>query len=98
MLYFVLISAYIERMKRKQNRLQNRLEFLSWKENVGGLDEAADLIKGRLKCSYSKAAKLATGRYPSTLNASEMQALSELIGRPVDTLFKMPAKRDRAAS
>jgi hypothetical protein len=83
------------RMKRQLNRLEMTL----WREQVGGPDEAAMLIKAALDCSLSKAEKLATGRYPSLPTASEQSALASLMNRPRDTLFPQidKAKRTRAS-
>lgn len=55
---------------------------------VGSLATATDLIKDNLKCSESKAEKIAAGRYPSRLSPLEQIALAMLLERPVEKLFR----------
>jgi hypothetical protein len=63
-------------------------EMKAWKDRVGGLKTATRLIQNTLECSESKAEKLASGRYPSTVTPSEQIALAELMERPRDMVFK----------
>lgn len=89
---FVLRMPHTLHMKRRLNRL----EMNQWREQVGGLDEASLLIKGTLDCSLSKAQKLASGRYPSEISASEQSALAALLKRPRDVLFPETEKARRS--
>jgi hypothetical protein len=70
-------------------RRLDRKEVAKWRASVGGLKIAAQLIQERLECSFSKAAKIAAGRYPSLVSPAEQYELSDLMGRPRDVLFKL---------
>jgi hypothetical protein len=67
-----------------------------WTDSVGGVRDAVTLIMGKLKCSPSKASKLATGRYPSVPNALEQEALAQLVGCDPQVLFAIPRKKRSA--
>lgn len=68
-------------------RQLNGKEMREWTESVGGIETAADLIKERLKCSRSKAEKLASCRYPSVPPPLEQEALAQLMARPHEAVF-----------
>lgn len=53
-----------------------------WIESVGGLTTATLLVARTLKCGFSKAEKVATGRYPSQLPPEELEALADLMAQP----------------
>jgi hypothetical protein len=72
-----------------EHRQLVKTEWKKWTASVGGLQTATLLIKECLECSESKAEKLAAGRYPSGLTASEQIALSELTNRPRDVMFRL---------
>lgn len=61
-----------------------------WNADVGGLAEATDKVRACLKCSPSKAEKIASGHYPSTPSALERIALANLIGVEESKLFCLP--------
>lgn len=71
------------RMKRRFNRK----EMDTWREAVGGLEVATELIMEKLKCSRSKAEKLASCRYPSIPPPLEQEALAELMVRPLEAVY-----------
>ena len=54
----------------------------------GGLIAATSRIKDQLKCSQSKAEKIAAGRYPSRLSELEQIALAQLLRRPLKAVFQ----------
>jgi hypothetical protein len=78
-------------------RRLNREVVLSWKESVGGHSEATRLVIDRLKCSTSKADKVASGHYPSIPSALERQALSDLMGVQESELFPPARGKSRAS-
>lgn len=52
-------------------------------EAAGGKTNATLLIMKELNCSLSKAGKLAAGRYPSKISASEFDRLIALMKRTI---------------
>lgn len=76
----------------------NQKLFHTWRESVGGEKPAALLIKEKLKCSLSKAEKIAGGRYDSLPPCLEMMALSELMSKPMDALIRTVGKTVTKAS
>lgn len=73
----------------------NKKEMIAWRESVGGPVEAALLISEKLECSESKGKKIAGCRYPSGLCPMEQIALADLMKRPREAVFPMPAKAKR---
>lgn len=68
-----------------------------WAERAGGIAVATEQIRKALKCSHSKANKMACGVYPFALSPFEQDALLKLIPKSRDVLF--PAgKRAKSAS
>jgi hypothetical protein len=65
----------------------NRAAVIEWRERVGGQAEALKLVMDCLKCSPSKADKVASGHYPSVPSALERKALCQLMGVEESTLF-----------
>jgi hypothetical protein len=81
-------------MKRRLNKAL----MVAWKWQVGGPKEAAERIEKCLRCSPSKAEKLADGRYPSELSPLEADALAAMIEVSVDDLYLVVGKtRDKAS-
>lgn len=70
----------------------NTKAMFSWSDDVGGEETAARLIMDRLRCSRSKAEKLASGRYPSSVSFLEQQALAELMAKPHGVVWKIRQK------
>lgn len=62
-----------------------------WRKNFPNPDDAAIAVKEALGCSISKAQKIVSGRYPSTLVLSEKRALAELFGCKLEILFPSAA-------
>lgn len=75
-------------MKKSPERV-NKREIRGWVESAGGFTKAVALIVQKLECSESKAEKIAAGNYPSRMNPSEQNALSELVKKPRDVLFSV---------
>lgn len=69
-------------------RTINKQLVNEWVENVGGISQAAVLIKELLECSKSKAEKIAGLRYPSDLTAAEQKLLARLWKVQRDDAFK----------
>jgi len=68
-------------------------QMKNWRDSSGGLRSASLLICQSLECSYSKAEKLASGRYDRVLTASEQKALAELMNVSRDVLFPLRGER-----
>ncbi len=77
-------------MVRKE--LNTRL-LSEWVESEGGLTIATSRISGALKCSISKAEKIAAGRYPSHLSGLEQTALAKLTRISAEQLFPGPKRQ-----
>lgn len=77
------------------DRQLNDKVMANWRERVGGLAEATDLIKKALECSRSKAEKLAACRYPSLPTPTEQKALAKLLKTTRDVLF--PLRESKAS-
>jgi len=72
--------------------------MIEWKWKVGGPQLAAERIRNCLRCSESKAQKIADGRYPSELNPLELDALVAELETTADVLYPMVGKpRSRAS-
>jgi hypothetical protein len=76
----------------------NKPLMVEWKKKVGCPKEAAKRIQECLRCSPSKAEKLADGRYPSRLSPLELDALAALLEKPVDVLYLTVGKPRARAS
>lgn len=93
MLYRMRKIAHIMLMKSKLNRAL----VIEWKERVGGLSHATEIIMSRLGCSVSKADKIASGRYPSVPTQLERRALAKLMEVEESELFPAPTGKSRAS-
>jgi hypothetical protein len=78
-------------------RRLDRKTMIAWKEKVGGDAEATKLVMSCLKCSPSKAAKVASGHYPSSPRPLEREALARLVGVEESELFPVAAGKSRAS-
>jgi hypothetical protein len=67
-----------------------------WSESVGGTTAATLQIMMKLGCSSSKAEKIASGRYPSSLVPLEQKALLSLTKFKPSELF--PSTQEKSAS
>ncbi len=86
-------------MRHREKRSLSKSEMLAWRESVGGVKKAAELIAHALECSISKAEKIAGGRYPSLPTLAEQLAISSLMERPRDKVFPVASpKAKRKAS
>lgn len=68
-------------MERINERMTDSLEKQAndfWIESVGGLAAATALVAQVLNCGFSKAEKVAAGRYPSKLPSEQAKAIAEL--------------------
>ena len=81
------------------NCTANKQLINRWVATVGGMAKATLLIMEALECSASKAEKIAGGRYPSGVSATEQKALALLWDVPRDQAFKpvSAGKRARAS-
>ncbi len=79
-------------------RQLNGREMRKWTDAVGGIAEAARLIRAELECSLSKAEKLAACRYDREISASEQKVLARLTGSERDVLFHFAGRRITKAS
>jgi hypothetical protein len=70
----------------------------NWIGKVGGMKSAAKLIESKLKCSDSKAEKIAGGRYPSRLTHAEQKELALLLKCAVSKLFPVVSATEEVAS
>lgn len=68
-----------------------------WIEKVGGVKFATDLIQGKLKCSRSKAEKIAGNRYPSKVTYAEQKELAVLLKCKVTELSDVRAFESEAS-
>lgn len=87
--HFVLykFAVWPQTLCMDQKRILNITEIAGWTDDVGGLAVATRMISERLRCSISKAEKLAAGRYRSGLSFMEQEALVDLTRRHSDRLF-----------
>lgn len=69
--------------------------MMSFVDGVGNQPEATKQIMDALKCSWSKADKLARGEYPFGLNEFEQVELSKLTKRPMDRLFPDSVRKQK---
>jgi hypothetical protein len=81
-------------MKRRLNKTLMEC----WTEKNGGLTEAAKKVEQCLRCSPSKAEKIALGYYPSEISPLEKDALAALVEVPVDVLYLAVGKLRAKAS
>ena len=77
-------------------RVLSNSQINKWAESVGGVREATLLVMSALKCSASKAQKIASGRYPSLPQPLEQDALVALLQLSRETLFPMSSSKGKA--
>lgn len=74
------------RQSLRMDRQELSLKLIkSFRKTVGGITAAALLIQADLKCSYSKAEKIAAGRYTCRISAAEQEKLNALMTRAIKT-------------
>lgn len=91
-----IITRIAHNMRMKRCSL-NKVVLAQWVDKVGGLKSATLLVEDKLKCSYSKAEKIAGGRYPSKLTFAEQKELASLLKCKVADLVDVSAS-DKQAS
>lgn len=74
-------------------RTFDQKRVVRWTSSLpGGAAEATKLIMEKLKCSSSKAEKIAAGRYTGLPRPLDQIELAELINDDVELLFPLPKK------
>lgn len=69
-----------------------------FRKAAGSAKAAADLIEAELKCSFSKAEKIAAGRYTSRISAAELSLLNALMMRVIASKKVIVTHRSEEAS